>query len=220
LEAKFDSLQAERGDPEQVALELPMALALFDALGHVGGSSVCVRGSLDGYKLGAAGAPNTAEFFNRLDYLGMRPVTAQDRARIQRYIGADRVDLFVRFRDCVEAQGVQQSFMLGEMEVQATTSRKSTPAMAIVIAYWSRLRGEIRQLLRYSEDVFSPDHPSYAKFFVLAFLAVARIVFLEHTVRYFVTETDFSWGIVWRYSCVCAVGEPPVPGAFGVGGAV
>jgi hypothetical protein len=177
---------------------LPMALALFDALGRVGGSSVCVQGSLDGYKLGAAGAPNTTEFFNRLDHLGMRPVTAQDRARIQRYIGADRVDLFVRFRDCAEAQGVQQSFKLGEMEVQPTRSRTSTPAMAIVLAYWGRLQGEIGQLLRCGEDVFSPDHPSYERFFVLASLAV----FLEHTVRYFVTETDFNWGIVWRYSCV------------------
>jgi hypothetical protein len=50
----------------------------------------------------------------------MRPVTAQDKSRFQRYIGADRLDLFVRFRDCAEAQGVQRSFMLGEMEVQAT----------------------------------------------------------------------------------------------------
>jgi hypothetical protein len=32
---------------------------------------VCVKGSLDGYKPGAAGAPNTAEFFTRLDYLGL-----------------------------------------------------------------------------------------------------------------------------------------------------
>jgi hypothetical protein len=110
--------------------------------------------------------------------------------------------------------------MLGEMEVQATRSRKSTPAMAIVLAYWGRLRGEIGQLLRCGEDVCSPDHPSYAKFFLLASLAVARIMFLEHTVRYFVTETDFSWGIVWRYAIVRVVGEPPVLGAFGVGGTV
>jgi hypothetical protein len=50
--------------------------------------------------------------------------------------------------------------------------------------------------------MFSPDHPSYARFFVSVSLAVARIMSLEHTVRYFVTEKDFSWGIVWRYSCV------------------
>jgi hypothetical protein len=53
------------------------------------------------------GAPNTAEFFTRLDYLGIRSVTVQDKARMQRYIGAARVDLCVRFRDCAEAQGVQ-----------------------------------------------------------------------------------------------------------------
>jgi hypothetical protein len=121
-----------------------MALALFDAPGRMMGSTVCVQGLLDGYKQGAAGAPNTAEFFTRLDYLGMRPVTVQDRACMQRYIGEDRVDLFVRFRDCAEARGVQQSFMLGEMEVQATRSKKSTPAMAIVLAYWGRLRRENR----------------------------------------------------------------------------
>jgi hypothetical protein len=36
----------------------------------------------------------------------------------------------------------------------------------------------------------------------LASLAVARLMFLEHTVQFFVTETDFNWGIVWRYTCV------------------
>jgi hypothetical protein len=120
---------------------LPKALALLDAPERMRGSTVCVNGSLDGYiKPGAAGTPNTAEFFTRLDFvLGMRSVTVHDKARMQRYIGADRVDLFVWFRDCAEAQGVQQSFMLGEMEVQATRSKKSTPAMAIVLAYWGRL---------------------------------------------------------------------------------
>jgi hypothetical protein len=36
LEAKFESLQAQQGDPERVAPQLPMALALFDAPGRVG----------------------------------------------------------------------------------------------------------------------------------------------------------------------------------------
>jgi hypothetical protein len=27
-------------------------------------------------------------------------------------------------------------------------------------------------------------------------------MFLEHTVRFFVTETEFNWGTVWRYMCV------------------
>jgi len=90
--------------------------------------------------------------------------------------------------------------MLGEMEVQATKSKKSTPAMAIVLAYWGRLRGEIEQFLTCGENVFSPDHPSYSKFFLLA--SLARLMFLEHTVRFFVTETEFNWGTVWRYMCV------------------
>ena len=145
LARRIDELQKQiSGMALPLAPELPKALALFDAPERMRGSTVCVNGSLDGYKPGAAGAPNTAEFFTRLDYLGMRSVmTVQDKARMRRNIGADRVDLFVRFRDCAEAQGVQQSFMLGEMEVQATRSKKSTPAMAIVLAYWGRLRGEI-----------------------------------------------------------------------------
>jgi hypothetical protein len=48
-----------------------------------GSTTVCVNGSLDGYTPGAVGAPNTAEFFTRLDYLGMRTVTVQDKARMQ-----------------------------------------------------------------------------------------------------------------------------------------
>jgi hypothetical protein len=104
LQTKFERLQAQQGFPERVAPQLPMVFAFFNAPGRVWVSLVCVLGSLDGYKLVATGAPNTAEFFTLSDYIGMRPVTAQDRARIQRYIGADRVDLFVRFRDCAEAQ--------------------------------------------------------------------------------------------------------------------
>jgi hypothetical protein len=182
-----------------LAPELPKALALFDAPERMRGLAVCGNGSLDGYQTGAVGAPNTPEFYTRVDYLGMRTLTMQDKARRQRYIRADRVDLYVKFRDCAEAQGVQQSFMLGEMEVQATKSKRSTPAMAIVLTYWGRLRGEIEQLLTCGEDVFSPDHPSYSKFFLLASLVVARLMFLEHTMRFFVTETEFNWGTVWRY---------------------
>jgi hypothetical protein len=125
LAQRIDELQRQISQMAlPLAPELRMALALFDAPERMRGSTVCVKGSLDGYKPGAAGAPNTAELITRLDYLGMRPVTMQDKARMQRYIGADRVDLFVRFRDCAEAQGVQQSFMLGEMAVQATRSKK------------------------------------------------------------------------------------------------
>jgi hypothetical protein len=117
LAQRIDELQKEiSGMALPLAPELPKALALFDAPERMRGSTVCVNGSLDGYKPGAAGAPNTAEFFTQLYYLGMRSVTVQDKACMQRYIRADRVDLFVRFRDCAEAQGVQQSFMLGEME--------------------------------------------------------------------------------------------------------
>jgi hypothetical protein len=76
-----------------LAPALPKALALFDAPERMRGSAVCINGSLDGYKTGAVGAPNTPEFYTRVDYLGMRTVTVQDKARMQRYIGADRVDL-------------------------------------------------------------------------------------------------------------------------------
>jgi hypothetical protein len=113
LARHIDELQKQiSGMALPPAPELPKALALIDAPERMRGSAVCVNGSLDGYK--------------------------QDKARMQRYIGADRVDMYVRFRDYAEAQGVQQSFMLGEMEVQATKSKKSTPAMAIVLAYWGR----------------------------------------------------------------------------------
>jgi hypothetical protein len=131
LTAKVEDLSAQQFHPARDAPQVPRVLALFDAPGGLGGSGVDVTGAVDGYKLGAEGAPNTPSFYTDLDWIGMRPVTAQDKARMQRYVGADRVDLFVRFRDCAEAQGVQQSFMLGEMEVQATRSRKSTPVMAI-----------------------------------------------------------------------------------------
>jgi hypothetical protein len=62
----------------------------------------------------SCGCTQHPEFYTRVDYLGMRTVMVQDKARMQRYIGADRVDLYVRFRDCAEAQGVQQSFIHAE----------------------------------------------------------------------------------------------------------
>jgi hypothetical protein len=39
------------------------------------------------------------------------------------------------------------------------------------------------ELLDCGEDVFSPDHASYARFFLLASLASARVMFLEYTAR-------------------------------------
>jgi hypothetical protein len=90
--------------------------------------------------------------------------------------------------------------------------------MAIVLAYWGRLRGEIEQLFSCGEDVFSPDHPSYSRFFLLVSLAVARLMFLEHTMRFFVTRRTSTGGSCGGTRAV--VGEPPVPGAFGVRGAV
>eukprot|EP00959_Pyramimonas_sp_CCMP1952_P285050 5960010-Pyramimonas_sp.AAC.1 len=80
------------------------------ALGNKSGSvgRVNPTGVKDGYKPGAAGAPNTKEAFRLVNYLGMRAESKQQKATMVRLAGAERLDMVVRYRDytvhCVNCQ--------------------------------------------------------------------------------------------------------------------
>eukprot|EP00959_Pyramimonas_sp_CCMP1952_P163275 3413175-Pyramimonas_sp.AAC.1 len=65
------------------------------ALGNKSGSvgRVNPTGVKDGYKPGAAGAPNTKEAFRLVNYLGMRAESKQQKATMVRLAGAERLDM-------------------------------------------------------------------------------------------------------------------------------
>eukprot|EP00959_Pyramimonas_sp_CCMP1952_P084492 1767286-Pyramimonas_sp.AAC.1 len=70
----------------------PLSLALGNKSGGVG--RVNPAGVKDGYKPGAAGAPNSKEAFRLVNYLGMRAETKQQKATMVRLAGAERLDLY------------------------------------------------------------------------------------------------------------------------------
>ena len=68
----------------------PLSMALGIKSGSVG--RVNPSGIKDGYKPGAAGAPNTKEAFRLVNYLGMRAESKQQKATMVRLAGAERLD--------------------------------------------------------------------------------------------------------------------------------
>ena len=175
----------------------PLSLALGTKSGSVG--RVNPTGLKDGYKPGAAGAPNTKEAFRLANYLGMRAESKQQKATMVRLAGAERLDMVVRYRDCPEEEGLLATVMLGELEVKLNKSQKGIPEKLVVMRYLADLRKEWDAYRVCGSDVYARGHAEYGYFTAMAGLLVVRIHFLEVTALYLATEVGLEWGVVWRY---------------------
>jgi hypothetical protein len=180
----------------------PRELRAFLGNGVNAWSRVCPDGSRDGYKSGAAGAPNSREAFSKENWMGMRAVTKNEIATMTRRTGVQRLDMHVRNRDCPEEEGVQVTIELVEgVQVKTgTRASKTIPERMMVFKYWSIAAGEWEELRACGEDVFAPEHEDSDFFVTMATLICARYAYLGVVAAYLLTERGFSWGMVWRYS--------------------
>ena len=160
---------------------------------------VCPTGARDGYKEDQVGAPNTPGAWDVVNWNGMRAHTPQGKKQMTRLIGAERVDLVVRNRDCPEEEGLEQTMKLGELEVSVTQKGKKVPDRLTVVRFFGYARHEWEDYRVCGQSVYAEGHPDFAFFQIMSTMIAARFYFLELMAVHLGSEGGLEWGVVWRY---------------------
>eukprot|EP00959_Pyramimonas_sp_CCMP1952_P448694 9395622-Pyramimonas_sp.AAC.1 len=118
----------------------------------------------------------------------MHAESKQQKATMVRLAGAERFDMVMRFRDCLEEEGVHATVMLGDLELKLNKSQKGVPDKLVAMRYFADLRKEWEGYKKCGLDLNAKGHAKYSYFSAMSGLLIVRIHFLEVTSMYLSTE--------------------------------